>query len=161
MLEFNVRFGDPETQVLLPVLGFDFGGLVEAMATGRLAGFARGMSPGAGAGPGSLASARADSSALGVVVASRGYPDSSEKGVAVEPIPDPPPDKALVFHASTTTGPDGLPRTGGGRCFTVVGLGPDLRTASGNAYAAAGGVRFDGAWFRGDIGSRFFEGGRP
>jgi phosphoribosylamine---glycine ligase len=164
VLEFNVRFGDPETQVLLPVLDLDFGALVEAMTTGTLADFAAGMT-----GPSGAAPRAAPGAALGVVVASRGYPDSSEKGVAIEPVPDLPPDRVLVFHASTSLGTGGRARTGGGRCFTVVGLGADLRAASRNAYAAAGAVRFDGAWFRGDIGRKFIEakgasgaeGGRP
>ena len=150
VLEFNVRFGDPEAQVLLPVLGLDLGEIVEAMAAGKLA---------------ESALAAADDSpakaALGVVVASRGYPESSEKGVAVDPIPAFPAQKALVFHASTSRGADGLVRTGGGRCFTVVGLGSDLRQASVNAYRAVERVRFDGGWYRRDIGRKFFtEGGR-
>jgi phosphoribosylamine--glycine ligase len=160
VLEFNVRFGDPETQVLLPVLGLDFGELVEAMAAGKLAQSApaaTGVSPArAPAGP------YGPAAALGVVVASRGYPEFSEKGVAVDPIPVFPSQEALVFHASTSRGADGLVRTGGGRCFTVVGLGGDLREASVNAYRAVERVRFDGGWYRRDIGRRFFmDGGRP
>jgi len=149
VLEFNVRFGDPETQVLLPVLGLDLGELVEAMAGGTLARLA---------GPGSWQPAAA---ALGIVVASRGYPESSERGVAVQPIPPLPEDRALVFHASTTAGSDGQVLTGGGRCFTVVGRGPDLLSASEAAYAAVDAVRFDGAWHRGDIGRKFIDGGTP
>jgi phosphoribosylamine--glycine ligase len=151
VLEFNVRFGDPETQVLLPVLGLDLGAIVEAMAAGKLAEpapAAAGIAP--------------PKAALGVVVASRGYPESSEKGVVVDPIPAFPSQEALVFHASTSRGADGLLRTGGGRCFTVVGLGGDLRQASANAYRAVERVRFDGGWHRRDIGGRFFmDGGRP
>lgn len=153
VLEFNVRFGDPETQVLLPVLGLDLGELVEAMAGGTLARLAGSASWQAG-------SAALGASALGIVVASRGYPDSSEKGVPVQPIPPLPEERALVFHASTTTGPGGQVLTGGGRCFTVVGRGPDLRRASEAAYAAADAVRFDGAWHRGDIGKKFIDGGK-
>jgi phosphoribosylamine--glycine ligase len=154
VLEFNVRFGDPETQVLLPVLGLDLGELVEAMAGGTLAGLA---------GPGSWQAGAASpgAAALGIVVASRGYPESSEKGVAVQPIPPLPEDRALVFHASTTAGSDGRVLTGGGRCFTVVGRGPDLRGARDAAYAAVDAVRFDGAWHRGDIGRTFIDGGTP
>jgi phosphoribosylamine--glycine ligase len=151
VLEFNVRFGDPETQVLLPALGFDLGALVEAMAGGTLVDFAdRTPDP-----------SRAARAAVGVVVAGSGYPQSSQKGAAVQPIADPLPGDALVFHASTVRGADGVVRTGGGRCFTVVGTGPDLASASRHAYAAVDSVRFDGAWHRGDIGRRFIEGGRP
>jgi len=158
VLEFNVRFGDPETQVLLPVLGLDFGELVQAMAGGTLAAL------GAPASASPKGDARA--AALGIVVASRGYPESSEKGVPVDPIPDIPPEEALVFHASTSRGTDGLARTGGGRCFTVVGRGSDLCAASENAYRAVEKVRFDGGWFRRDIGRKFIPahfrgGGRP
>lgn len=149
VLEFNVRFGDPETQVLMPMLGMDFGALVEAMAVrtpGRLADAA-----GAANGPGT------PGAALGVVVASRGYPDSTEKGALVEPILGMPGNESLVFHASTRRDSTGRVRTGGGRCFTAVGLGHDLGAAADNAYKAARKVRFDGGWYRGDIGRKFFE----
>jgi phosphoribosylamine-glycine ligase len=68
-----------------------------------------------------------------------------------------------VFHASTGHDAIGRVVTGGGRCFTVVGLGADLAEASRRAYAAIDRVRFDGAWHRGDIGARFTRspGGRP
>ena len=143
VLEFNVRFGDPETQVLLPVLEADLGDLVEAMAAGTLGRLAReGSLPRRGA-------------ALGVVVASRGYPERSEKGAPVAPIAPPSPGEALVFHASTGHDASGRVVTGGGRCFSVVGLGGDLAEASRRAYAAVDRVRFDGAWHRTDIGARF------
>jgi phosphoribosylamine--glycine ligase len=149
VLEFNVRFGDPETQVLLPMLEMDLGELVESMAgrsPGRLAGAA-----GAVKAPGRPVVA------LGVVIASRGYPDSTEKGALVEPIPEMPGHESLVFHASTCRDSGGRVRTGGGRCFTAVGLGHDLGAAAENAYVAAEKVRFDGGWFRRDIGRKFFE----
>jgi len=142
ILEYNVRFGDPETQVLLPVLGADLGALLEAMISkslGRLTPVA--WSP--------------QSAALGVVVASRGYPDFSEPGVPVTAVPPAREGTSVVFHASTTIGDDGTVRTGGGRCFTAVGLGADLSQAAERAYAAAGAVTFDGAWYRGDIGRKF------
>jgi len=146
VLEFNVRFGDPETQVLLPVLDLDLGEVVESMANGTLArckGIAR-ASTSAGA-------------ALGVVIAARGYPESSEKGAEVAPITELSSSSEIVFHASTTTGADGKVCTGGGRCFTAVGLGKDLASASDHAYRAAGKVCFDGAWYRRDIGRKFME----
>jgi phosphoribosylamine--glycine ligase len=146
VLEFNVRFGDPETQVLLPVLGLDLGDLMESMAGGTLAGCA-----------GVSHAAEASGAALGVVIASRGYPESAEKGAVVKPIPAMHSPHSFVFHASTVTGKDGEIRTGGGRCFTAVGLGRDLPTAAERAYAAAEGVRFDGGWYRRDIGKKFME----
>ena len=149
VLEFNVRFGDPETQVLMPMLGMDLGALVESMAAGS---------------PGRLAEASTTvkapgrpGAALGVVIASRGYPESAEKGAAVSPIPAIPAHGSLMFHASTSRDPDGVVRVGGGRCFTAVGLGDDLGAAAVNAYRAAEQVRFDGAWFRRDIGRAFME----
>lgn len=149
VLEFNVRFGDPETQVLMPLLGMDLGELVESMTAGspgRLAEAARtAQAPGR---PGA---------ALGVVVASRGYPESTEKGALVEPIPWMPGQQSLIFHASTCRDSAGLVRIGGGRCFTAVGLGDDLGAAAENAYKAAEKIRFDGGWFRRDIGRRFLE----
>jgi phosphoribosylamine--glycine ligase len=146
VLEFNVRFGDPETQVLLPTIDADLGAVVEAMAGGGLARLAaaRAGRPWAGSG-----------AALGVVIASRGYPEQSEKGVPVDPIALRRPGEALVFHASTGRDAGGRVTTGGGRCFTVVGLGADLAEAGRRAYAAVPAVRFDGAWHRGDIGARF------
>jgi phosphoribosylamine---glycine ligase len=145
VLEFNVRFGDPETQVLMPMIDADFASVVEAMAVGGLAGLVAERAGRPWAAPGA---------ALGVVVASRGYPERSEKGSVVDPIAVPRPDEALVFHASTSVA-EGRVVTGGGRCFTVVGIGADLLEASRRAYAAVPAVRFDGAWHRGDIGARF------
>jgi phosphoribosylamine---glycine ligase len=147
VLEFNVRFGDPETQVLLPVLDADLGELCEAMTTGRLGRLT------------TDAVARPRGAALGVVVACRGYPERSGKGVPVEPIAPPPPGEALVFHASTSRNVAGGVVTGGGRCFTVVGIGADLAEASRRAYNAIDVVKFDGAWHRGDIGARFTRAG--
>jgi phosphoribosylamine---glycine ligase len=144
ILEFNVRFGDPETQVLMPMLGHDLGHLVEAMAQGTLGRYEAPAERGPGA-------------ALGVVIASRGYPESSEKGAAVAPFDQPPENEALIFHASTVNDPGGTVRTGGGRCFAAVGLGSCLRAASENAYRAAARVRFDGGWHRSDIGKKFIE----
>jgi len=143
VLEFNVRFGDPETQVLLPMLGADLGELCEAMTAGSLASMtAPASKPGA---------------ALGVVIASRGYPENAEKGALVAPIPVPPDSESVVFHASTVCDNAGRVRTGGGRCFTAVGTGRDLAEAAARAYAAADTVGFDGAWCRRDIGRKFMQ----
>jgi phosphoribosylamine--glycine ligase len=159
VLEFNVRFGDPETQVLMPMLGMDLGEIVEAMAGGTLG---RLVNPTRAAKRtpetlGAPAVAAATAAALGVVVACRGYPDTSEKGVRVESLPTMPEHQSLVFHASTRRDDQGNVLTGGGRCFTAVGLGHDLGSAAANAYVAAEKVRFDGGWFRRDIGRKFLE----
>ena len=116
----------------------------------------------AGRGLGRIARSRAGrpwagpGAALGVVIAGRGYPGRSAKGVPVELAA--PPEGSLVFHASTGRDAAGRVVTGGGRCFTVVGLGADLTEAARRAYAAVPGVRFDGCWNRSDIGARFTKG---
>jgi phosphoribosylamine---glycine ligase len=145
ILEFNVRFGDPETQVLLPVLGADLGELCEAMTAGTLA---RKVA-------GNPAVVSASQAALGVVIASRGYPEKSEKEAPVALIPRSAQPGSVIFHASTFCDPAGRVMTGGGRCFTAVGLGHDLGEASSRAYEAAATVSFDGAWYRHDIGRKF------
>ncbi len=141
LLEYNVRFGDPETQVLLPLIESDFGNLVEAVVQGRLKDFPLHLS---------------NNSALGVVVASKGYPDSYKTGIPVRSLPTPHESEGMVFHAGTRLGGDGQIVTAGGRCFTVVGIGPNLLTADMRAYDAVSKVQFDGAWSRKDIGKKFF-----
>ncbi len=156
LLEYNVRFGDPETQSLLPLLTSNFGELCAAAARGDLSAARPSFSAGV---------------ACGVVVAAPGYPAHYPKGLAVDlsatdgalgsgqpeidtdGVPGP---EALLFHASTARDPAGQLRTGGGRCFTAVGLGPDWATARNRAYELAGKVRFEGAWYRGDIGKKIF-----
>lgn len=145
VLEFNVRFGDPETQVLLPVLPFDFGGLVKAVMVKELKSFAAGTDTASPVG-----------AALGVVLAARGYPEASGPPVAVN-LPDGAGhDHTHVFHASTFRREDGSLHARGGRCFTVVGRDANLRSAAGRAYALAEKIRFDGGWYRRDIGRKFF-----
>jgi len=146
VLEFNVRLGDPETQVVLPVLGFDFGALVEAVAQKRLSSFLPGTDTAAPAG-----------AALGVVIASRGYPESPAPSATVTLPAGPRAENALLFHAATRRGADGTVRTGGGRCFTSVGVGADLDSAARLAYDGARAVTFDGCWYRRDIGRRFLK----
>lgn len=158
LLEYNVRFGDPETQSLLPLLSSNLLDLCEATASGRLA---------------SQRPPSAEGVACGVVVAAPGYPGSYPKGLAVDLVEadsirrasmtDANADgragsDALLFHASTARDPAGQLRTGGGRCFTAVGLGPDWPTARERAYGLAKTVRFEGAWYRPDIGSTFYGG---
>jgi phosphoribosylamine-glycine ligase len=95
-------------------------------------------------------------SALGVVMAARGYPGAYRKGVTVSPIPAFSDEKVLVFHASTQRDSDGRILTGGGRCFTVVGLDNDTLSAKERAYDAVKSIRFNGVWYRSDIGNKFF-----
>jgi len=141
LLEYNVRFGDPEAQVLLPLVDSDFGNLACAIIKQKLADFPLRIS---------------NNSALGVVVASKGYPGSYKKGIQVKPIPTFPEKVSLVFHASTSRDKDKKVLTGGGRCFTVVGIGPNILNANVRAYEAVPKIEFDGAWYRNDIGKKFF-----
>ncbi|HUI71664.1 MAG TPA: phosphoribosylamine--glycine ligase [Spirochaetia bacterium] len=146
VLEFNVRFGDPETQVLLPVLPFDFGGLLEAVFEKRLRSFVVDMDPAKPAG-----------AALGVVIAAHGYPETSSPPVPVELPREPTPENTHLFHASTFRKPNESLYVRGGRCFTAVGEGPDLAAAARRAYALAETIRFPGSWYRHDIGRKFLE----
>jgi phosphoribosylamine---glycine ligase len=142
LLEYNVRFGDPETQSLLPLLAEDLGELCLAVARGKL-GHRRPRFTG--------------ETACGVVIAAPGYPGPYPKGIVVgERLEVAAGGNASLFHASTSLDAEGKLRTGGGRCFTAVGIGPDWESARSRAYALADGVRFEGAWFRPDIGEKIF-----
>jgi phosphoribosylamine--glycine ligase len=141
VLEYNVRFGDPEAQVLLPLIKSDFANLSEAIVKQRLDEFQLQVS---------------DESALCVVIAAEGYPGPYKKGIKTSSMGQFRTEDALIFHASTTRDNDNNILTGGGRCFSAVGFGNNLLNASRKAYKAAESVEFDGAWFRSDIGKKFF-----
>ena len=135
VLEFNVRFGDPECQPLMCLWDDDL--LV------WLAGVAQGALP-------EGQPAFREGSACCVVLASAGYPRTSTKGT---PIPEPPAvDGVEVFHAGTRRDDDGVLRTNGGRVLGVTGVGGDLSEARDRAYAALEGWRFEGCQLRTDIG---------
>ena len=140
LLEYNVRFGDPEAQVLLPLIQTDFTEICTAIVNGNL---------------NALDIRFSGLSSLGVVLASPGYPSAYPKELPVDPLPTPPEDEALVFHAATAWR-DGDIVTGGGRCFTVVGFGQELLQARARAYQTAKDVTFPGSWMRQDIGGRIF-----
>jgi phosphoribosylamine--glycine ligase len=141
ILEYNVRLGDPECQVLLPLIASDFCNLMDAVQNQSLESF-----------PLSLK----DQAAVGVVVASGGYPAAYRKGLPVRKIPSATDTETLIFHASTGRDRDGQVITGGGRCFTAVGVDRDILSASRKAYQAAGQIHFKGAWYRSDIGKKYF-----
>jgi phosphoribosylamine---glycine ligase len=140
LLEYNVRFGDPEAQVLIPLIDADFAALCSAIIDGKLRKEVTQMS---------------DQAALCIVVAAPGYPDSYPRGIPVHSLPENIESDVLVFHASTIGDEDDL-YTAGGRCFSVVGLGPELLAARGSAYSAVKQMSFQGAWWRSDIGGRIF-----
>ncbi len=137
VLEFNARFGDPETQVILPLLENRLGDLFNAAVDGTLAKcdirFAR-------------------KSAITVVMASGGYPGEYEKGKLIKGL-DTVPEGAIVFHAGTEAH-DGSCFTAGGRVLNVTAAGRDLAAARDLAYEAVGRLSFEGAFFRKDIGHR-------
>ena len=138
VIEFNVRFGDPETQVVLARLRTPLGGLLHAAATGALD---------------ALPPLRwADQHAVTVVVAAEGYPAAPRTGGMVEGIDEVPggPD-AYVLHAGTTRADDGVLVASGGRVLSVVGLGGSLAEARERAYAAVDAVRLAGSHHRSDI----------
>ena len=137
VLEFNARFGDPETQVILPLLETDLVDVLDACAHGRLAEIDLAWKPGA---------------AACVVMASEGYPGAFPKGRPISGL-DGSVEDAYVFHAGTTER-EGQVVTAGGRVLAVSGWGSDIAAALARAYAAVSGVSFDGAHFRRDIGWR-------
>ncbi|KAH8071931.1 phosphoribosylglycinamide formyltransferase [Aureococcus anophagefferens] len=143
LLEFNARFGDPETQVVLPLLESDCFEVMMACATGRLA---------------ELPPVRwADAVAATVVVAAGGYPRSYAKGLAMSGVRD--ADRlpgVTVFHAGTKL-QDGALVTSGGRVVAVSAVAPELKGALRAAYAGAAKVRFAGARYRGDIARRCLD----
>lgn len=142
LLEYNVRFGDPETQSLAAVLRGDLGSLLASAAEGRLDAAEAAQAAGAPA-----------TSACGFVVAAPGYPGAYPKGLPVDPLPPQAPGRSLLFHASTARDGGGRLITGGGRCLTAVGLGADMSAAREEGLKTAKSVRFEGAWFRPDIGA--------
>lgn len=138
VLEFNVRFGDPECQVLMAMWADDPLPWLLGAATGRL--------------PAGAPTAR-DGAACCVVLAAAGYPETPRKGDA---IPEgPPPVDGVVFQAGTVRGPDGALRTNGGRVLGVTAHGATLAEARARAYAAVPGWTFAGAQLRSDIGGAF------
>jgi len=145
LLEYNVRFGDPEAQAILPRLAVPLAPLLLAAASDRLAAAAEVLGI-----TGPVLPANAGST-VGVVLASDGYPTSPVVGDPIEGIEAARASGALVFEGGTQrTG--GSVVTAGGRVLTVVAEGDDLAMAAGAAHAAAACVTFRGRQMRGDIG---------
>jgi phosphoribosylamine--glycine ligase len=146
LLECNARFGDPETQVLLPRLAVALGPLLLAAARGELAGAARAL----GITDGRLPTF--PGATVGIVLASAGYPDAPRGGGVISGLDVASDGGAIVLHAGTAVDPEGHVITAGGRVLTVVGAGPDLEAARARAERAADAIAFDGAQRRHDIG---------
>jgi len=137
VLEFNCRFGDPETQVVLPLFRGDLARMLWEAAAGHLEATAHpSWRP-----------------AVTTVLAARGYPDDPQKGAAID-IPAALPPGVTVFHAGTSRGPDGVLRANGGRVLNVTAVAPTFAEAQAASRAGAAAVRYEGKVFRGDIGWR-------
>ncbi|MGO8957649.1 MAG: phosphoribosylamine--glycine ligase [Streptosporangiaceae bacterium] len=138
VIEFNARFGDPESQVVLDRLSTPLAGLLAACADGDLAGTPRlGWLPGA---------------AVAVVIAAEGYPGAPVHGDAIDGVAEAGlVPGAYVLHAGTADAGSGKLAAAGGRVLNVVGTGPDLAAARAAAYHAAGHIRLRGGWYRTDI----------
>lgn len=142
VLEYNVRLGDPEAQVVLPVFGGDFGEAVFACCKGDLA---------------KVEWPAPECVALGVVMASGGYPDKYQTGYEIvmrdEEVPD-----TYIYHAGTAHDNTGTLVTSGGRVLTVVGMASTLKKAKELAYRRVNTVYFRDAHYRKDIGDKSLKG---
>jgi phosphoribosylamine--glycine ligase len=138
VLEFNTRFGDPETQVVVPRLASDLLDLLWAAARGTLSGYELEVKP---------------EHALCVVVAASGYPDSYAKGDVIT-FPASMPGSVTIIHAGTATNSAGATVTNGGRVLGVTALAPTLRDAANDAYAVCDAIQCASKYFRRDIGAR-------
>ncbi|MET7278173.1 phosphoribosylamine--glycine ligase [Kribbella sp. NPDC005582] len=136
VIEFNCRFGDPETQALLPMLKTPLGGLLHAAATGKLGDYDK--------------LSWKNGSAVAVVVAAKKYPASPRSGDTISGVDQAEGDDVRVFHAGTALDGDELV-TSGGRVLAVSATGKDLDEARQRAYAAVGQIRIKGSQHRTDI----------
>lgn len=135
VIEFNCRFGDPEIQAVLPRLQSDLMDVLEAAVTGTLDNVSLEWS---------------DAAVVNVVMAAQGYPADSRSGDVISGLDE---CDALVFHAGTKRDGKHL-RTDGGRVLSVLGTGPDTKTARDAAYKAVESIRFKGKTFRRDIAAQ-------
>jgi phosphoribosylamine--glycine ligase len=145
VLEFNCRFGDPETQAVVPLVEGDLLAALAAAAHGELAGTELALGTGA---------------AVTVVVTSGGYPETSDRGSPIDGVEQASATGALVFHAGTALR-DGALVTNGGRVLAVTGQGATLDDARRAAYAAVDHIAFDGCRCRTDVASGVPAASRP
>lgn len=140
VVEFNARFGDPETQVVLPLLDGDLGEIMLACAQGKL--------------DASMVNWK-NSYATCVIMASKGYPETSSKNDVINGDLS-TTDNSMIFHSGTKLDGDHFV-TNGGRVLGVVGLGESLQEALDVSYARVNGITFEGMQFRKDIGQKAFK----
>jgi phosphoribosylamine--glycine ligase len=138
VLEFNARFGDPENQVILPLLKTDLVDILLAVIQGNLD---------------QLKIEWSSEACVGVVMSSAGYPGSYKTGFPIQGI-DNVDEDVLVFHAGTKLGNDGIIYTDGGRVLTVVGMGKDMAEAREKVYRNIPNIYFEGCYYRKDIALR-------
>jgi phosphoribosylamine--glycine ligase len=138
VLEFNTRFGDPETQVVLPRLETDLLEVLWAAARGELASVKLAFKP---------------DHAICIVIAAKGYPDAYPKGDVIT-FPAQLPGGVAIMHAGTARNTAGNIVTHGGRVLGVTALGPTLRTAADKAYAVCDAIQCKTKYYRRDIGAR-------
>ncbi|MFN5805362.1 MAG: phosphoribosylglycinamide synthetase C domain-containing protein, partial [Opitutia bacterium] len=138
VVEFNVRFGDPECQVLMPSLETDPVAIMESIARGTFKASSVRLRPG---------------STVIVVLAAGGYPGEIRKGDVIT-LPGRLPADVDILHAGTVRLADGSVATSGGRVLGVVAHGPDLRSAVRLAYEVVPLIKFEGCHYRRDIGHR-------
>ncbi|MCX8747122.1 phosphoribosylamine--glycine ligase [Snodgrassella sp. B3800] len=137
-IEFNCRFGDPETQPIMCRLQSDLVELIQAALAGKL---------------NNIAASWSEQAAVGVVLAADGYPQAPLKGAVISGI-EVANQFGKVFHAGTKLNAQGETITNGGRVLCVVGMGSDIHTAQKQAYTAVNSIHFDGMQYRHDIGSK-------
>lgn len=137
-IEFNCRFGDPETQPIMSRLNSDLADLVEAAIDGKLDSVTAEWNP---------------QTAVGVVLAAQNYPETPKKGDVISSL-DAANQIGKVFHAGTTANGKGDVLTNGGRVLCVVGLGDDVAQAKAKAYGALEKISFDGMQYRKDIADK-------
>ncbi len=145
LVDYHVRFNDPATQAMIPLINSDFIDMLDALQIGKISEFNLKVS---------------NQSAVAVVIASEGYPADPAVGKEVSITPmascNLVIDRSIVFYGAVEKADDRL-LTNGGRCFTVVGLGTNIIEANSAAYAAVDDISYEGAWCRPDIGNRFFS----
>jgi phosphoribosylamine--glycine ligase len=138
VLEFNARFGDPETQAVLPLLKTDLVDIMLAVIQGNL---------------NQIEIEWSSNACVGVVMASAGYPGSYKIDFPIRGLEEMDKD-VLIFHAGTKLGEDGIIYTSGGRVLTVVGIGKEMAEAREKVYRNIPKIQFEGCYYRNDIALR-------
>jgi phosphoribosylamine--glycine ligase len=139
VVEFNCRFGDPETQAIVPLISSDLAEMLWHAANGNLGGYELKIAP---------------RWALSVVLASGGYPGNFETGMLINGLERIRNDEILVFHAGTAMDHNGNYLTNGGRVLAVTGVADNFLPAREKAYCAVGKIQFEGMHYRRDIGMK-------